>query len=138
MQVNICHRLIKRMINNGEQFLRDYGNSKYGFTNSIIPKGLYATRVYAVGEIVKKLEGDLVLKPTRKSIHIGNGMHVIDKYGQYIKHSFEPNTRIESNNVIAIEVINPYDEITFNYNDTEINMAEPFELDGIKVCGKKL
>jgi len=134
MQVNICHRLIKNMIEHGQNFINQYGC----IISGNIPKGVYATRTYAVGDIVLKLEGDLVLKPTRKSIHIGNGMHVIDKYGKYIKHSFEPNTRIESNNVIAIEVINPYDEITFNYNDTEINMAEPFELDGIKVCGKKL
>jgi len=64
-------------------------------------------------------------------------MHVIDKYGKYIKHSFRANTRIESNNVIAIALINPYDEITFNYNDTEINMVEPSELDGITPTKKK-
>ena len=33
--------------------------------------------------------------------------------------------------------IKKYDEITFNYNETEINMAEPFEVDGIKVCGNQ-
>lgn len=134
MQVNICHRLVKNMIEHGQNFINQYGC----IISGNIPKGVYATRTYAVGDIVLKLEGDLVLNPTRKSIHIGNGMHVIDKYGKYIKHSFKPNTRIESNNVIAIAVINPYDEITFNYNDTEINMAEPFELDGINVCGKEL
>jgi hypothetical protein len=135
MRVNICHRLIKNMIQHGENFI----NNHYGcIISENIPKGLYATKTYAIGDIVKKLEGELVLKPTRKSIHIGNGMHVIDNYGKYINHSFEPNTRIESNNIIAITEINPYDEITFNYNDTELNMAEPFELDGINVCGKKL
>ena len=64
-------------------------------------------------------------------------MHIIDKYGQFINHSFDPNVRIELNNIIAIEEIKPFDEITFNYNETEINMSDPFEVDGIKVCGKK-
>jgi hypothetical protein len=28
------------------------------------------------------------------------------------------------------------DELVFNYNDSEINMAAPFMVDGIPVCGK--
>lgn len=131
MQVNICHRLIKSMIENGEIFWDDS-------MIKTIPKCVYATRSYAIGEIVKKLEGKLVLEPTRESIHIGNGMHIIDNYGQFINHSFEPNTRIDSNNIVAIKEIAQYEEITFNYNDTEINMTNPFEVDGIIVCGKKI
>jgi hypothetical protein len=136
MQVNICHRLLKNRIEKGEKFIDIY---KARYINSDnIPKGLYATRSYAIGEIVLKLQGKLVLNPTRESIHIGNGMHVIDKYGEYINHSFEPNTRIVFNKVTAIKEIKQYEEITFDYNETEINMAEPFEVDGIIVRGEKI
>lgn len=131
MEINICHRLIKYGIASGHSYCR------HGVITEDVPKGLYATRAYNKGDIVRRLEGYLALKPTRESIHIGNGMHVIDQYGKYINHSFEPNTRIVSNDVIAIKEINQYDEITFNYNESEINMKEPFIVDGIEVCGIK-
>jgi hypothetical protein len=76
------------------------------------------------------------LKPTKQSIHIGDGMHVTDKYGSYINHSFDPNTKIVGNKVVAIKDIFKNDEITFNYNESEIDMSEPFMSDGIYVCGK--
>ncbi len=130
MQVNISHRLIKSMIQKGNCFL-----SENMFVVDL-PKALYAIKPFNVGETIRILEGKLVLQPTRESIHIGNGQHVIDKYGKFINHSFKPNTKIELNNVIAIQNIEKYDEITFNYNESEINMACPFEIDGVDVCGK--
>jgi len=122
------------MIEHGQHFINHTGC----IISADIPKGLYATRTYAIGDVILKLQGKLVLQPTKESIHIGNEMHVIDKYGQYINHSFEPNTQIELNNIIAIKEIKQYDEITFNYNESEINMANPFEVDGYEVCGKKI
>ena len=131
MQVNICYRLIKYNIERGVVYSRSY------FDWDSLPKCLYATQDYKLGDIIRVLRGELILKPTRESIHIGNNMHVIDEYGKYINHSFEPNTRIELNKVIALKDIKKYEEITFNYNESEINMAEPFESDGIRVCGIK-
>ena len=137
MQVNVCHRLIKNMIENGHVFFDNFRSNRY-VNISDIPKGLYTTRDFNTGEIITKLKGELNLIPTKESIHIGNGLHVIDSYGRFINHSFDPNTKIEFNNVVAIKDIKKYDEITFNYNETEINMAEPFEVDGIKVCGNQI
>ena len=57
MQVNICHRLIKNMIEHGQNFINHYRC----IISENIPKGVYATRTYAIGDIVLKLEGDLVL-----------------------------------------------------------------------------
>lgn len=136
MRVDICHRLIKQMIEKGETFVCDNGYGCYNILPKNIPKGLYSTRTFTAGEIVRKLKGELVLKPTMQSIHIGNGMHIIDDYGKYINHSFEPNIRIELNNMIAIRNIEQNEELTINYNDTEINIANPFEVDGVKVCGR--
>lgn len=130
MQVNICHRLIKYYIEEGICYLDNM------YVKSL-PIGVYAKQDYKLGDVIKRLSGELLLKPTRESIHIGNNMHIIDDYGKYINHSFEPNVKILLNDVIAIRDIMKYEEITFNYNDSEINMAEPFVVDGIKVCGKE-
>jgi hypothetical protein len=132
MQVNICPRLIEKMIKNGHKFI---SNSKtlYDFP----PFGIYATKTYKSNEIIYVMTGKLLNTPTQKSIHIGDNMHLVDEFGQYINHSFDPNVRIEGNKLIAIKDIDIYDEITYNYNDSELEMACPFEDDGIKVCGKK-
>ena len=128
MNVNVSHRLLKQKIEQGYNF---YWSSAHDF-----PKATYALKNYNEGDIIRKLEGKIVDTPTRESIHIGDNKHVIDAFGSFINHSFEPNTKIVGNNVIAIKDINQYEEITFNYNDSEINMACPFEVDNIKVCGK--
>lgn len=138
MQINICHRLIKHMIEKGHVFSYSLTVNQTTIPCNGVPLGVYTTKKYSSGDVITVLSGELRLKPTKSSIHIGNGMHVIDKYGQYINHSFDPSTRIENNKVIAIKDLDMYEEITFNYNDTEINMAEPFEADGIKVCGQTL
>ncbi len=120
------------MIKNGNNFVfRDMSLHKS------IPLGIYAEQCYKSGEIIRLLSGRMSNIPTQKSIHIGDNMHIEDEIGQYINHSFDPNMRVEGNKLIAIKDINIYDEITFNYNDTEIEMACPFEDDGILVCGKK-
>jgi SET domain-containing protein len=64
-------------------------------------------------------------------------MHVIDEYGKYINHSFDPNTNIVHNTVVAIKPIQKHDEITFDYTASECNIAEPFEFEGRMVETKK-
>ena len=39
-------------------------------------------------------------------------------------------------NIIALHNIEEDEELTFNYNDSEINMSSPFYVDNILVCGK--
>ena len=46
------------------------------------------------------------------------------------------HTKIEGVNVIAIKKISENEEITFNYNDSEINMTNPFYVDNKLVTGK--
>ena len=124
MQVNLCPRLINSMIKRGVQFIqKEKGHASFFLdirsnpnfppknddsSRIPIPTGLYATAPYAKGEIVRKLRGELLLHPTKYTIHIGNGMHVLDEYGKYMNHSFDPNTVIHLNNVIAIkDMTNP-------------------------------
>lgn len=98
-------------------------------------KGLFATIFYPSGSIVHTLDGICLNKPTQLSIHIGNNLHIEDKWGIFINHSFDPTVYISGKNIVAKKDINAGDEITFDYNSSEICMAAPF-YDGDKyVCG---
>jgi|688.fasta_scaffold988530_1 hypothetical protein len=131
MQVNICTRLIDKMIKNGHKFV----NKQIILTNSL-PLGIYTTQSYKPNEILRVMSGKMLNIATQNSIHIGDNMHLEDEIGQYINHSFEPNIKIVGNKLVAIKYINMYEEITFNYNENELEMVCPFEDNGIKVCGK--
>jgi hypothetical protein len=133
MQINICPRLIEKMIRNGHKFI----NSRIITLYDCPPLGIYATKTYKTDEIVHVMTGKMSNIPTKKSIHIGDNMHLVDEFGQYINHSFDPNVIVVNNKLIAIKDIDIYDEITINYNDSELEMAFPFEDDGVLVCGKK-
>jgi hypothetical protein len=101
-------------------------------------KGLYSTKKYSKGEIVHILSGTELDHPTRESIHIGNNRHLIDHYGKFINHSFTPTIQVVGVNLVALRDIETDEEITFNYNISETQMANPFYVDGILVCGQHL
>ena len=87
---------------------------------------LYSTKSYLKGDIIHVLEGNIVSKPTRTSIEIGKNKHIEDNYGKYMNHSFTPNCKIENCKIIALCDIHTDEELTFNYNENETNMAYPF------------
>jgi hypothetical protein len=100
-------------------------------------KGLFSTQNYNKGDIIYTLTGEIYDKPTRETIYIGNNQHIYDTYGIYINHSFTPNICVMNCNLVALCDIKKDDEIMFNYNDNEINMASPFYSNDVLVCGKK-
>lgn len=79
------------------------------------------------GEIVLILEGDILDYPTRTSIHIGKDQHIEDDIGKYINHACDPTCRVENSTLVAVKQINHGDSITFDYNDSEVLMSDPFE-----------
>ena len=101
-------------------------------------KGLFATQPYKKGESIYTLSGKIFSAPTRETIHIGDNYHIYDQFGIYINHSFSPNIYINGIYIVALQDIKNNDELRFNYNDTEINMAAQFYANDILVCGKKL
>lgn len=140
MQVNICSRLIEKKTKCGVEYVHmsdNYYPLKLKILSERIPLGLYAKQCYKSNEIVYEMTGKLINKPTPTSIHIGDNMHLEDEFGQYINHSFDPNIKVVGNKLIAIQDIDMYDEITFNYNESELGMASTFEDEGVIVCGKK-
>jgi len=96
-------------------------------------RGLFANRVFNKNEIVLLLKGNYFPKPSRTSIQVGKNKHVESYEGGLINHHCNPNTRIivvptvEPAIVVASKIIFKGEEITFDYETTEIEMASPFK-----------
>jgi hypothetical protein len=100
---------------------------------------LVAISSFNRGDIVIVLNGVECSSPNRFTIQIGPNLHlapenlseVSDKdtncMWMYTNHSCSPNTVIRDRTLTALSAINPGDEITFDYETTEFEMAEPFE-----------
>jgi hypothetical protein len=85
-----------------------------------------------------RIEGELTSKPTRYSLQVGENLHIdmtsgqtaeeiLDRYfWRFMNHSCEPNSLIRDREVIAKRNIQPWEAVTFDYNTTEWEMAEPF------------
>src|SRR3989344_8603059 len=98
-------------------------------------KGLFPKRLFKKGEVVLKLEGTISSHPAKYSIEVGDDEHITDEIGSYLNHSCEPNTEIEraKREVRARRDIAQGEELTFDYNANETEMAYPFECK----CGSK-
>ncbi len=117
---------------------------KISETDSNKGRGLYTKKEYRKEEIVLYLEGNYFQSPTRTSIQVGN-KHIESWEGGHINHHCDPNTEIRihknfigtcssslwSGKLVALVVakrdIQIGEEITFDYETTETEMAEPFE-----------
>ena len=76
--------------------------------------------------------------PTRYSVQVGAALHldqdcahditdVVHRFfWRYLDHACDPTAVIRDRELIAIRDIAPGDSVTFNYNTTEYDMAEPF------------
>ena len=100
-------------------------------------KGLFATKTYKKGDIIFILSGETFSYPKHETIHIGDNKHIYDIFCIYINHSFYPSIYINNVNVIALHDIQFGEELAFNYNNTEINMASSFYVDNMLVNGKQ-
>jgi len=107
-------------------------------------KGLFSNRTFNKGEIVLLLKGNHFPFPTRTSIQVGKDKHIENYEGGHINHHCNPSANIliipdvEPAIVVANKTIFKGEEITFDYETTEIEMAEPFkcECHGNWVRGK--
>jgi len=81
---------------------------------------------YSEGDIIYKLIGSISSKRTRETIEVGDGVHLLDEFAQFINHSFKPSVRIVGSELIAIKKILISDEITFDYTKNESNIISPF------------
>lgn len=97
---------------------------------------LFSKCDFQVGEIVCPVEGEEIDKPNRYSVQVAENLHInVQEPVKYINHNCVGNIRLIGRNFIANEPINIGDEISFNYNSSEDELAEPFTCFR---CGKKI
>ncbi len=97
-------------------------------------KGAFSHTSFSKGEVVYVPKGKVSTKPTQTSIQVSKNIHInIEDEGQYINHSCVPNCKMINGKLVAISGIQPNEEITFNYNDSEDILSSPFVCN---CCGK--
>lgn len=90
------------------------------------------------GETILELSGILLSVPTKYTVQIDRDRHLHPFSNQperentsfrYINHSCEPNAffNIPEMKLVAGKDIEPGQEVTYNYNSTEYEMAVPFK-----------
>jgi hypothetical protein len=104
--------------------------------------------------VILEVHGILVDRPTRYSVQIDEDLHVdlppvstseresTRHPWQYLNHSCDPNAALAGRRLIALRSIRKTEEITFDYNTTEFEMATPFacqcgRCDGAMIRGFK-
>jgi len=97
-----------------------------------------ATQPVALGEKILDIYGRRTAVPTMYSVQIGRDVHIdlhddamLEAYPEryiwrFLNHRCQPNAVMRGTELFALEPIQPGDEVTFNYNANEYEMATPF------------
>ena len=93
-------------------------------------KGLFTNKRFVNGTKVLELDGNYFPYPTRTSIQIGD-QHLEHYEGGHVNHHCDPNTKVIVPNftspfLVATKNIELGEEITFDYESTEEELASPF------------
>lgn len=92
----------------------------------------------AAGEAIVEIDGDVTDRPSRFSVQIDDASHIEVAAGEdlatsierspwrFLNHSCAPNAAIRGRQVVATAAIAAGEEITFDYNTTEFDLAAPF------------
>lgn len=90
-------------------------------------KSLFAKKNYDIGDVICSVEGEEIDVPNRYSVHVGNNVHVnVKEPVMYINHDCLGNIILVNRTFVANRRIKKGDEIAFDYNTTENELAEPF------------
>lgn len=99
---------------------------------------LVTTTAIAEGTVLFRIEGHETRTPTKYSLQVGRDLHLDQRgardatdrvrrfYWRYMNHACAPTTFIRDREVIAARDIAALEGVTFDYNTTEYDMAEPF------------
>lgn len=116
--------------------------SRFIIKNGIQGSGVFTTVDFKKGEALFELTGEILDHPTRTSIQIGKTKHVEDSIGIHVNHNCLANAKLNRKTAtfISLRDIKNGEEITFNYNENEDVLANPFicQCCGKKIVGKKL
>ena len=99
-----------------------------------------ATAPFAPGEPVLEIEGAEIARPSRWSIQVDEDVHLevprdtTDLHAvfarqpwRFLNHSCAPNAAVRGRTLVAVRAVARGEEITFDYNTTELEMATPFD-----------
>jgi hypothetical protein len=105
--------------------------------------GVLATVDFRAGESVVRITGRDVAVPTRYTLQVAHGVHVDAEPDpsrpqgypdwRFCNHSCEPNVALRGRAFVALRAIASGEEITFDYDSTEWDMAAPFACE----CGSR-
>lgn len=100
-------------------------------------EGVFTTVKIPKGKTLFEMSGNILDHPTRTSIEIGKNKHIEDDIGIHINHSCTPNAKVNrrKRTFVSLRAIEANEEITFDYNQNETCMAEPFVC---KCCNKMI
>ena len=99
---------------------------------------LRANRDIRANELFLRMEGVLTDRPNRYTLQVGTNLHLspgnltLDSEGVhlypwiYANHSCRPNGRVVGRDLVALRFIPRGEEITFDYDTTEYDMASAF------------
>lgn len=96
------------------------------------------------GETILHIEGTFTDHPSKYSIQISKNKHLLPyssdpddplSHWRFLNHSCDPNSFVDliKMDVVALRTINKEEEVRFNYNLTEYDLATPFVCN----CGEK-
>ena len=100
---------------------------------------LVATRPVPADTRLFTIDGQMVDAPNRFTVQVGAAAHIDvpsgfssdeiqDRFSwRFMNHSCDPTVAIRGRDVYSIGPLEPWHEITFDYDTTEYEMAEPFE-----------
>lgn len=95
--------------------------------------GVYALREFEPGEYVMPIEGMVSSEPSRYSVQVSTDRHLhptgAETPWKYLNHSCSPNLAYHaaSRTFVARKLIEPNEQLSFNYLTTEWEMAEFFD-----------
>ncbi len=102
-------------------------------------RGVVAARALKAGEHIVAITGTEVSTPSRYTLQVSPTVHVdppetngtghvqADAAWKFMNHDCEPNAYLVERALVALRDITSGEELTFNYNSTELDMASPFE-----------
>lgn len=103
--------------------------------------GVFITEDLSKGEVIFYLTGEVLPYPTRTSIQIAPDQHIENTIGGHVNHSCHPTAYVDRalHALVSLRDIQKNEEITFNYNINEDELANPFICGccNVKICGKQ-
>ncbi len=100
---------------------------------------IVATEPIGEGEALFHVEGFTTDRPSRYSVQVDDHTHVDVDPGatledmitrcpwRFLNHGCEPNAVLRGQDFVALRPIEAGEDVTYNYNTTEFDMAAPFD-----------